>query len=180
VKLVGLAVAACLAIAAAAGCGVSDPAPRSDGDRARAAGTSHSGQVPATEGATSFGVQRTWTNGLAITISPPKSLRPSEMASPQSPRAAVFEVVIDNDTTDPYKPSQLFVQATSAGQAVAEIQDTAQGLNGVAGVPQDLPPGKTLKLALGFAVPDERVPMRLVVQPDASSPRAAAVYVGAA
>jgi hypothetical protein len=180
VKLVGLAIAVCLAAVTVAGCGASSSAPHRDGDAARAGGTSHTGQVPATEGPTSFGVQRTWTNGLAITISPPKSLRPSETAFPRSPRAAVFEVVIDNDTTDPYKPSQLFVQATSAGQTVQEIQDPAQGLNGVAGVAQDLPPGKTLKLTLGFAVPDERVPMRLVVQPDASSPRVTAIYSGAA
>lgn len=177
-RFVGLAAAACLAAAVVTGCGA--PGTGSQPGGARAGSAARDGQVPATDGPTAFGVQRTWTNGLAITISPPKSLQPSEVASPRSPRAAVFEVMIDNDTTDPYKPSQMVVQATSGGQPVQEIDDAAQGLDGVSGARPDVPPGKTIKLTLGFAVPAERVPIQLVVLPDASSPRVAAVYFGAA
>jgi hypothetical protein len=174
-----MAAAACLAAAVAvAGCAA--PGTASQPGDVRAGSLARGGQIPATDGPTAFGVQRTWANGLAITISSPKSLQPSDVAFPRSPRAAVFEVVVDNDTTDPYKPSQMVVQVTSAGQPVQEIDDAAQGLDGVSGVRPDVPPGKTVKLTLGFAVPTERVPIQLVVQPDASTPRAAAIYIGAA
>jgi hypothetical protein len=113
-----------------------------------------------------FGEAQFWEKGLSITVSTPRSLTPSDNAFPQSPRAVVFEVTIDNRTTDIYKPALLVVKATANGQSAAEIVDPAQGLNGIVSGAQDVPPGKTLKLTVAFAVPAASAKMELTVQPD--------------
>src|SRR5437899_1509005 len=78
-----------------------------------------------------FGHTHTWDGGLSVTISAPRSLTPSDMAFPQSPRVAVFELTIDNRTTESYRPALLNVKATTGDRVLDEVVDPAQGLNGI-------------------------------------------------
>jgi hypothetical protein len=128
----------------------------------------------------SFGDRRTWANGLSITIAPPRSLTPSSTAYPQAPRAAVFEMTIDNGSGMPYKPSQLAVKATIGGQVAQELVDPAQGLGGYVAAEQDMPPGKSLTLTLAFAMPKQPAQLRIVVQPDVVDSAPTASFTGTA
>ncbi|KAA2261243.1 hypothetical protein F0L68_17405 [Solihabitans fulvus] len=180
-RIVRLAVAVCLTVVVAGCAGQQEPtassAPNSSTSRTA---SGQRGESPATSGPTAFGVQRLWTNGMSITISPPKSLKPSDTAFPQAPRAALFEVTITNGTTLPYKPSQLSLRATVAGKPAQEMVDSAQGLNGVAAAGQEVPPGKASTITLAFAMPDKQVDVQVTVQPNAAAQEPSAVYEGQA
>ncbi|AHH94638.1 hypothetical protein GCM10010174_54140 [Kutzneria viridogrisea] len=127
-----------------------------------------------------FGEQHTWNSGLVVTISAPRSIKPSGSAYPQAARAAVFELTIDNGTASPYKPSQLTVRALLGNSATQEVVDTAQGLNGFVAAAQDIPPGKSAKLTLAFAMPKQPTSLRVVVQPDVSGAAPSASFQGTA
>ncbi|WP_253769188.1 hypothetical protein [Goodfellowiella coeruleoviolacea] len=126
-------------------------------------------------------MSRLWQNGLAITISEPKSLAPSDTAYPKAPRAAVFEVTVSNGGSNPYKPSELSVRAIVAGEHAQEVLDSAQGLNGIASANEEVLPGKQLTTTLAFAMPEQRAPVKVTVQPSTSSQvTPEAVYEGQA
>lgn len=129
---------------------------------------------------TAFGAQRVWSNGLSITIAQPRSLKPSETAFPQAPRAAVFVVTILNGTKSDYRPAQLTVRALADGKAVQEVLDSVQGLNGVASAVNELPPGRDTTLTLAFAVPAEDVRMQLTVEPNGTGQEPSATFEGQA
>ena len=128
----------------------------------------------------SFGDRRTWPNGLAITISQPRSLRPSSTAYPQAARAAVFELTVENGTSTAYKPSQLAVKATIGGQPAQEVVDPAQGLGGYEAAQDDLAPGRSVQLTVAFALPKQPVDLRILVQPDVIDAVPAAAFSGTA
>ena len=127
-----------------------------------------------------FGDRRTWPNGLAITISQPRSLKPSGTAYPQAARAAVFELTVENGTATTYKPSQLAVKATVGGQLAQEVVDPAQGLGGYVAAQEDLAPGRTVQLTVAFAVPQQPTDLRILVQPDVVDAVPATAFAGTA
>lgn len=129
---------------------------------------------------TAFGAQRAWSNGLSITISQPRSLKPSDTAFPQAPRAAVFVVTIVNGTKSGYRPAQLTVRALAGGKPAQELMDSVQGLNGVAAAINELPPGRDTTLTLAFAVPLDAVRMQLTVEPNGSGQEPSATFEGQA
>jgi hypothetical protein len=178
VRIVGLTVAGCL-VAVATACGTMTNAQLSAVERSASPSTSSQAYDSSSVFA-SFGEQRTWTGGLAIRIASPRSIKPSDTAYPQAARAAVFEMTIENGTNSPYKPSQLAVKAVLGTQPAQEVVDPAQGLNGFVAAAQDIPPDKSLKLTLAFAMPQQPGQLRIVVQPDVSGSTTTVAYEGQA
>ncbi|GAA3437268.1 hypothetical protein [Kutzneria kofuensis] len=172
VRLVG---AACLA-ALLAGCGTAG------GPQLSAVESSANPTVSQAARAldAAFGDRRTWPNGLAITISQPRSLQPSSTAYPRAARAAVFELTVENGTATTYKPSQLAVKATLGNQPAQEVVDPAQGLGGYVAAQEDLAPGKSVRLTVAFAMPQQPADLRILVQPDVVDAVPAAAFAGTA
>lgn len=129
---------------------------------------------------TAFGAQRVWGNGLSITVSPPKSLKPSDTSFPKSPRTAVFVVTLVNGTGATYRTGQLAVRATVGGAPVPEVLDTVQGLNGLSAAITEVAPGADTKLTLAFAVPEGPVRLQLVVEPNGANQDPSATFEGLA
>jgi hypothetical protein len=175
VRIVRLVGAACLA-ALLAGCGTAGSPQLS---AVESSANPSVGQATKTMDA-AFGDRRTWPNGLAITISQPRSLKPSSTAYPQAARAAVFELTVENGTASAYKPSQLAVKATIGSQPAQEVVDPAQGLGGYVGAQEDLPPGKTVQLTVAFAMPQQPTDLRILVQPDVVDAVPATAFAGTA
>jgi hypothetical protein len=126
-----------------------------------------------------FGADHRFAGGLTVSVGAPKSFRPSPSAYPQSPRGAVFDVELTNDGSTTYKLSGLTVTATSAGTAVKQVVDTAQGFTGITDAGKDVPPGRSVHLTLAFAVPQEQTQLRLQIRPSATEPTAV-TYCGPA
>ena len=180
-KFAKLAVGVCLTLAVA-GCadnpdlvGMTMSAPETPSLR-------HGGaaDAPSASPYTAFGAKKVWTNGLSITISQPRSLKPSETAFPQAPRTAVFVVTIMNGTKAEYRPSQLSVRALAAGKPAQEVLDSVQGLDGFAAAVRELPPGRDTTVTLAFAVPPEAVKMQLTVEPNGAGQEPSATFEGQA
>jgi hypothetical protein len=108
--------------------------------------------------------QRIVMNGLAISISVPKSFTPTHSAYPRTPRAVAFEMRIDNEGTDPFQPSQLAVTATSNGAPTQQVIDSTQGYTGLVAT-DEVRPGQSVRLTVAFAVPQQRADLQLMVQP---------------
>ncbi|MGM1064281.1 hypothetical protein [Saccharothrix sp. Mg75] len=125
-----------------------------------------------------FGAQRVWADGMAVTVSPPSSLEPSDTSFPKSPRTAVFTLTLVNGTPEPYLTSQLVVRASVEGRQVAEVRDSVQGLGGVAAAVPEVAAGAETVLTVAFAVPQEPVPIRVVVEPNGTGQEPSAVYEG--
>jgi hypothetical protein len=106
-------------------------------------------------------------NGLMITVSAPKAFTPTDAAYPRSPRAVAFELIIDNEGTDGYRPAQLSVTATCNGTAAPQVIDSTQGYTGSVGTTEEVPPGQRVRLAVAFGIPREQTEVALLVQPDA-------------
>jgi hypothetical protein len=172
VKLVG---AACLAVLLA-GCGAAAGTRLSAVESSANPTISQAGRTLDA----SFGDRRTWPNGLAVTISQPRSLQPSSTAYPQAARAAVFELTVENGTSATYKPSQLALKATIRGQVAQEVVDPAQGLGGYVAAQEDLAPGKSVQLTVAFAMPSGPADLRILVQPDVVDAVPAVAYAGTA
>lgn len=179
VRIVRLVVAGCLA-ALLAGCGTAGGTQLSALRSTTSPTASQTGTQADSALSAAFGDRRTWPNGLAITVSQPRSITPSSTAYPQAARAAVFEVVIENGTSSPYKPSQLALRATVAGQTTQEVVDPAQGLAGYVAAEQDVAPGRSLDLTVAFALPKQPVDLRILVQPDVIDAVPAAAFSGTA
>ncbi|ANZ35705.1 hypothetical protein BBK82_06060 [Lentzea guizhouensis] len=127
-----------------------------------------------------FGTQRVWGSGLSVVVSAPRSLSPSDTASPRSARTAVFTLTVYNGSKTAYRPSQLAVRAMANGAQVPELVDSVQGLNGLAAVVDELPPGKDTQVLLAFAVPEGPVQVELTVQPGGQGQDAPTVFAGQA
>lgn len=134
-----------------------------------------------TEGELAFGAPHRFETGVTISVSSPKSFRPSASAYPQSPRGVAFGIEVVNAGEATYRLSGLSVSAETDGKdgAVKQVVDAVQGYNGVADAGKDLAPGQSVRLNLAFAVPDKPVLLRLQVRPSASAP-VAATYFGKA
>jgi hypothetical protein len=156
---------------------------------ASAFGVSHTtapapvGEVPAevTDRPAKFGERRTAGESLVVTVSAPKSFVPGDTAYPRALRAAAFEVAIENQGIQAYRPSQLLVKvSTLDGQIVLPVVDTAQGYTGTVGGSTEIPSGKGNRFTLAFAMPPEQVDLRVTIQPDAATPDARAEFEGVA
>ncbi|MFD7654701.1 hypothetical protein ACFV4N_12060 [Actinosynnema sp. NPDC059797] len=175
-KFARLAVGACLGLAVAGcadhgGLDTGAPVPSAVAEQ----GPEGSGQ-----GATEFGTQRVWAGGMAVTVSRPTSLKPSDTSFPESPRTAVFTLTLVNDTEEVYRTGGLAVRAEVAGRPVAEVRDSVQGLNGIAAAVSEVAPGDETVLTVAFAVPENPVRLRLVVEPNGTGQEPSATFEGTA
>ncbi|GAA1283613.1 hypothetical protein [Saccharothrix xinjiangensis] len=173
-KFARLAVGACLGLAVAGcadhtGIDAGAPAPSAVAER----GPESPGQAT-----TGFGTQRVWAGGMAVTVSQPTSLKPSDTSFPESPRTAVFTLTLVNGTEEVYRTSLLAVRAEVAGTPVAEVRDSVQGLNGIAAAVSEVAPGNETVLTMAFAVPEHPVPLRLVIEPNGAGQEPSATFEG--
>ncbi len=126
-----------------------------------------------------FGGEYRFAAGVTISVSIPKSFRPSTTAYPQSDRAVAFEIGIRNDGTEPYRLSGLSVAASIAGVPAKQVVDATQGFNGIVDAGKDVLPARNTRVTLAFAVPPEPAELQLSLRPSASSPDVA-MYCGSA
>lgn len=126
-----------------------------------------------------FGADHRFGSGVTITVGSPKSFQPSPSAYPRSPRGAAFDVELSNDGATTYKLSGLTVTATAAGVPVKQLVDTTQGFTGIADAGKDVLPGRSVRVTLAFAVPQDPTTLRLQIRPSATE-AAAVTYCGPA
>jgi hypothetical protein len=176
VKFARLAVGLCLGLVVA---GCADPSDISTPPSPSAVAEQR-GDAPSSVEFTAFGTQRVWSNGMAVTVSPPTSLKPSDTSFPQSPRTAVFTLTVVNGAKTPYRTSQLSVRALVDGRPVAEVRDSVQGLNGVGAAVNEVAPGAETVLTVAFAVPADPVRLQLLVEPNGADQDPSATFEGVA
>jgi hypothetical protein len=178
VKSVGLAAAACVLLAVTAGCGAEGMSRASATLISPAAEPSEAPAKIANRVAR-FGERRAAGESLVVTVSAPKSFVPGDTAYPRAPRAAAFDVTIENQGSNTYRPSQLVVKASTVdGKRLAPVVDAAQGYSGVVG--GEVQPGRTARLTLAFAVTADPVDLVVTVQPNAATATATAEFEGSA
>ncbi|MEU4443925.1 hypothetical protein AB0K14_10810 [Actinosynnema sp. NPDC050801] len=175
-KFARLAVGLCLGLVVA---GCADPSDISTPPSPSAVAEQR-GDAPSSVEFTAFGTQRVWSNGMAVTVSPPTSLKPSDTSFPQSPRTAVFTLTVVNGAKTPYRTSQLSVRALVDGRPVAEVRDSVQGLNGVGAAVNEVAPGAETVLTVAFAVPADPVRLQLLVEPNGADQDPSATFEGVA
>ncbi|MEU4741659.1 hypothetical protein AB0G02_14510 [Actinosynnema sp. NPDC023658] len=175
-KFARLAVGACLGLAVA-GCADQPDVPTPPKPSAVA---EQRGDAPSASASAAFGAQRVWGNGMALTVSVPTSLKPSDTSFPQSPRTAVFTLTLVNGTKTAYHTSQLSVRATVDGMPVAEVRDSVQGLNGIGAAVREVAPGAETVLTMAFAVPADPVRLRLLIEPNGANQEPSATFEGVA
>ncbi|MFD0204451.1 MULTISPECIES: hypothetical protein [Saccharothrix] len=175
-KFARLAAGVCLGLAMA---GCADPSDISTPSGPSAVAEQRGDLLSSSE-FTAFGTQRVWSNGMAITVAPPTSLRPSDTSFPQSPRTAVFTLTLVNGTKTAYRTSQLSVRASVDGSPVAEVRDSVQGLNGLGAAVNEVAPGAETVLTMAFAVPADPVRLQLVVEPNGANQEPSATFEGVA
>ena len=151
-KLARLTAAACAVLVVAAGCAADDSTDTSATSQA----PTLSDKVARSGGPASRGGDRTSLgSGLTITVSSAKSFVPTTSASPSAVRAVGFEISVENDGQEPYRPTRLSLAATANGTPTQQVIDSTQGYTGVVGGPE-VKPGDTLRFAVAFAVPVEK------------------------
>ncbi|MCE7006573.1 hypothetical protein LWC34_27630 [Kibdelosporangium philippinense] len=168
-KPVRLAIAACVFGALVTGCdaGVMSSASATGVAPVAAPSRMIAPPVAIADRPAKFGERRSAGESLMVTVLAPKSFVPGETAYPRAPRAAAFEVAVENQGTRSYRPTQLVVRATDPdGNAVVPVVDKAQGYAGNVSADIDVPPGKSIRLTFAFAVPVEETDLRVIVQPD--------------
>jgi hypothetical protein len=110
-------------------------------------------EPPAESETAVFGETWEYTDGLAVTVSPPVSFEPSGSAFPvtDAPAYVMFQVTIANRSEEPYEP--LLVASVLSGTSEGEeVFDSANGLEGPPSAA--LPPGRQVTFTIGFAVSD--------------------------
>jgi hypothetical protein len=182
VKPVGLAVALCVLIALVTGCDARVMTSAAANGLTPAAATPKA-EAPAAihDRPAKFGERRAAGESLMITVLAPKTFVPGENAYPRAPRAAAFEVALENEGTRSYRPTQLVVRATNpVGDDVVPVVDKAQGYAGIVSADFEVPPGKSIRLTFAFAMPAEAMDLRITVQPDIATPGDRAEFEGPA
>jgi hypothetical protein len=182
VRSVGLAAAACVLLALATGCGPQVMNSASADGISAAAAPKNEAPAAIADRPAKFGETRDSGDSLMVTISAPKPFIPGDTAYPRAPRAAAFEIALDNQGSRTYRPAQLVVRAsTQDGKPVLPVVDTAQGYTGVIAAGSDvLAPGKSTRLTLAFALPTDPVDLVVTVQPTAASVAMPAEFEGTA
>jgi hypothetical protein len=169
-----LVVAACV-LFLAVGCGVQAP---EDGVAVLNAGRQRGSAAPAGSDL-KFGGEHRFANGVTIIVSPPRTFQPSTGSYPRSPRAAAFDITVENNGTTAYPLSGLSVTAAVAGAPAKQVVDATQGFNGVVDAGKDVAPARSVHVNLAFAVPEQQVRLRLQLRTTPSDP-VAATYCGPA
>ncbi|HEV2784566.1 MAG TPA: hypothetical protein VGX25_34720 [Actinophytocola sp.] len=172
---VGLAAAAC-GLLLLAGCGA-EAVPDATHQLQPLTSRSSSASTRADDTPRRADDQRVRVNGLAIAVSAPKPFTPTHSAFPRTPRAVAFEMTIDNEGDTPYEPAQLAVTMLCDGTPAQQVIDSTQGYTGLV-TTEEVRPGQNVRLALAFAVPPERVEVRLMVQPSATDVERVTLYTG--
>ncbi len=169
--VVGLAAASCALLVVLTGCGggpaYSATAQHSSptaGEKARAAGpVSRSGD------------RRELGDGLTIAVSAPKSFVPTASTGSGTPRALGFEMTVENNGTGSYRPTLLSLSAEVNGVVSRQVIDSTQGYTGVVGA-ADVPPGRSVRFSVAFAVPAEKAAVLVSAQPDPATPTTVTVF----
>jgi hypothetical protein len=172
VRTVGLAVAACVIAALATGCDAGVMNSASATGVSPAAAPSLAAEVPAaiTGRPAKFGERRPVGESLQVTVLAPRSFVPGETAYPRAERGVAFEIMIENQGSHPYRPTQLQVRvADPAGERMAPIVDKAQGYAGGLGSGNEVQPGRNTRFTLAFQAPRQQVDLHVTVQPDMNS-----------
>lgn len=180
-KSVGLAAAVCALLASVAGCGagVMNSASANGISPVAAPPQTLEQPVAIADRPAKFGERRPAGESLLVTVSAPKSFVPGEAAYPQARRAAAFEVAIENQGSRTYRPAQLVVQATTRdGLQITPVVDNAQGYTALVG--PEIPPGKSARVTIAFAMPTDPADVRVTVQPDSAAISARAEFEGVA
>jgi Protein of unknown function (DUF2510) len=97
-----------------------------------------------------FGETWEYTDGLAVTISEPRSFEPSGTAiAPEAAAYVLFDVTIANGTDEPYEP--LVITSMQSGSTEAEeVFDSENGLDGPPNT--TLLPGREVTFQIGYGV----------------------------
>ncbi|MDT8911736.1 hypothetical protein [Amycolatopsis sp. PS_44_ISF1] len=169
-----LLLSACLLFGVAA-CGVDAR------EGAAALGAGAPAKAAAAQSATEsqFGTEHRFASGITISVSAPQSFKPSAAAYPRSQRAASFDIEVTNNGADAYKLSGLAVTASISGRPAKQVVDATQGLNGIFDAGKDLQSGRTARMTLAFAVPEQTTQLKVLLRPSAAEP-GAVTYGGAA
>jgi hypothetical protein len=176
VKTVALAAAACVVLAVVTGCGAEGMSQANANGISPAAAPSEPPAKIASR-ISKFGEQRPAGDSLLVTVSSPRSFAPGDTAYPHSPRAAAFDVTIENQGGTTYRPSQLVVKVSTVdGKRMAPLVDAVQGYSGVMG--GEVQPGRATRLTLAFAVPADVVNLVVTVQPNAGLATVTAEFEG--
>lgn len=170
VKPVGWAAALCMLLVLVTGCG-SGPAYSEPAERSVAAS--------AASNPSQSGERRPLGDDLSITVSGPTSFVPTDSAYPKSPRALGFDVTVENHGATAYRPTVLVLTATADGQAARQVIDSTQGYSGMVG-DIEIAPGAKARFSVAFAVPAERVTLRVSAQPDPAARSTVMVFEGLA
>ncbi|MBP2320138.1 hypothetical protein JOF56_000523 [Kibdelosporangium banguiense] len=182
-KTVGLAVAACALVALATGCGAGVMSSASATGVSPVAAPTRNGEVPVAiaDRPAKFGERRAAGDSLLVTLPAPKSFVPGENAYPRARRAVAFEIAIENQGSRIYRPTQLRVTVvTPDGHTADPVVDKAQGYSGGVSADIEVPSGKSTKLTLAFAMPQDPVDVRVLIQPDVAAAGARAEFEGSA
>lgn len=161
-----LIVCALLALGA---CGA---APQTDGAAARFGGEVAIPQgVAATPKRTDvqFGSAYRFSEGVTVSVSSPRSFRPSDAAYPHSERAVAFEIAVRNEGHQPYRLSGLSAIATVDGIQAKQVLDAVQGFSGNADAGKDVLPGRDVRFTVAFAMPTDPAPLKLALRTSPSS-----------
>jgi hypothetical protein len=183
VKTVGLAVAACALVALATGCAAGVMNSASATGVSPVAAPTRSAEAPAAiaDRPANFGERQPSGDSLLVTLLAPKSFVPAETAYPRAARAVAFEIGIENQGSRTYRPTQLRVTVVLPdGRSADPVVDKAQGYAGGVSSDIEVPPGKSTKVTLAFAMPPEPVEVLVIVQPDVAAAGARAEFEGVA
>jgi hypothetical protein len=174
VQIARLAVAAC-ALLVLVGCGIGHS---SQVARPTQSATPTAAAAERSDYQVSDGVHKSIENGVALTVSPPKSFTPSDTASTSASRAVAFDVAIDNSGTVGFRPASLAFTATIDGRATEQVIDSTQGYNGPSGTTEEVAPDTSLRIAVAFAASKEACRMIITVRSDAASALPVLLYDG--
>lgn len=128
-----------------------------------------------------WGKRYTWSDGLAVEVSPPVACKPSEFAQPQGVQRAVkFTVLIINDTDEPFDAAMLTIggDAQFAGKKADPVFDSGGGCGEGGMASATVLPGKTYTYDVAYSVGPAAGEMQLVFEPDFGGDKA--VFVGQA
>lgn len=100
-----------------------------------------------------FGSTFTWDDGVAVTISKPRSFQPSPYAASDNKfkKFVVVDVTLKNGSKEPYNAMTLTTTATSGDKQSDGVFDSEKGID----LPTaDILPGKTLTWKQAYGVDD--------------------------
>lgn len=121
-----------------------------------------------------FGEAYNWEDGISITVSKPKSFKPSEYTAVDGAADHLkFEIRLVNSTGKPFDPALVYATLQSGNEEAEAVFDSE---NGVGDSPSTkLLDGREVKWTVGFGVKD---PSDLVMEisPDAGIEYAGAIF----